>query len=139
MCTYMLRHAPPSARTSIARSYLLMDFFASLTHGSSGGKGNMLVDRILLLIVASSSLSKPFPATAGRRAGGFGIIVSWCVSNGSCVHFLPLTFILPELLKDERNEIDVAGPTLPALKAMLDALSHPKSSWSDSKYGRLVH
>ena len=50
-----------------------------------------------------------------------------------------LTFRSSELLKDERSEIDVAGPTLPALKAMLEAPSDPKASRSDSKYGRLVH
>ena len=44
-----------------------------------------------------------------------------------------------ELLKDEHSEIDVAGPTLPALKAMLEPPSDPKSCRSDSKYGRLVH
>ncbi|KAK0495924.1 clathrin-coated vesicle protein [Armillaria luteobubalina] len=43
-----------------------------------------------------------------------------------------------EMLKDESSEIDLVGPTLPCLKALLDL---PTSAARDSKdrYGRLVH
>ncbi|KIJ41885.1 hypothetical protein M422DRAFT_60390 [Sphaerobolus stellatus SS14] len=44
-----------------------------------------------------------------------------------------------DLLKDERSEIDIAGPTLPALKTLLEPPSDPKACTSDSRYGRLVH
>jgi len=91
MCTYMLRHAPPSARTSIARSYLLMDFFASLTHALQAARqhacgSHSSLDRGFQFLV------KAFSATAGRRAGGFGIIVLVCFKRILCP-FLPLTFI----------------------------------------------
>jgi hypothetical protein len=43
-----------------------------------------------------------------------------------------------ELLKDESSEIDLVGPTLPALKAMLD-LPTANSPDSKDRYARLVH
>lgn len=47
--------------------------------------------------------------------------------------------IILDLLKDERNEVDLAGPTLPALKTLLEPPSDPKLLTSDSSYGRIVH
>ncbi len=46
--------------------------------------------------------------------------------------------MIPEMLKDESSEIDLVGPTLPCLKALLDL---PTSAARDSKdrYSRLVH
>lgn len=43
-----------------------------------------------------------------------------------------------DMLKDESSEIDLVGPTLPSLKALLDL---PMSTTRDSKerYGRAVH
>ncbi|KAJ7675207.1 armadillo-type protein [Mycena rosella] len=42
-----------------------------------------------------------------------------------------------ELLKDESSEIDLAGPTLPALKSLLDL--PPASPDANDRYSRLVH
>lgn len=42
------------------------------------------------------------------------------------------------LLKDELSEVDLAGPSLPALKSMLDK-DDPPHGVADEKYGRLVH
>jgi hypothetical protein len=41
------------------------------------------------------------------------------------------------LLKDESSDIDLAGPTLPSLKAMLEL--PPDSAGTDSSYSRVVH
>ena len=45
---------------------------------------------------------------------------------------------LSGLLKDEISEVDLAGPCLPALKAMLENDGKPVGEM-DPKYGRLIH
>lgn len=44
-----------------------------------------------------------------------------------------------ELLKSERGDTDLTGPTLPALKGLLEPPSDPKACVADSKYGKLIH
>ena len=44
-----------------------------------------------------------------------------------------------ELLKDESSEIDLVGPTLPALKAMLEFPVSVIDTKGKYVYGRLVH
>ena len=48
------------------------------------------------------------------------------------------SFSLSEILKDESNEIDLAGPTFPSLKVLLDL---PPASTPDARerYQKLVH
>ncbi len=43
---------------------------------------------------------------------------------------------IPELLKDEISEYDLVGPTLPALKSMLDIRT---SSSEIESYAKLIH
>lgn len=49
---------------------------------------------------------------------------------------LPPSFT--ELLKDESTEVDLVGPTLPALKALLDIPVYTTPD-AKNKFGRLVH
>lgn len=49
-----------------------------------------------------------------------------------------LTFTI-ELLKDESSEIDLVGPTLPALKAMLEFPVSAVDTQEKNTYRRLVH
>ncbi|EJD52751.1 ARM repeat-containing protein [Auricularia subglabra TFB-10046 SS5] len=42
-------------------------------------------------------------------------------------------------LKDELSELDLVGPTLPALKALLEVSPGPAVTASNSAYGRVVH
>ncbi|KAF8523823.1 ARM repeat-containing protein [Gautieria morchelliformis] len=107
ICAYVLRHALPSARTSIAIV-----------------EGNMFADRIRLLVTAFKAFSI-IGSTFGPRLQEDIRAVS--------------VSLYAELLKDEHSELDIAGPTLPALKAMLAPPSEAKLCRSDSKYGRLVH
>lgn len=44
-----------------------------------------------------------------------------------------------ELLKEEKSEIDMAGPTLQSLKAMLDNPPSKLQTEALSRYSRLVH
>jgi HEAT repeat-containing protein 5 len=48
------------------------------------------------------------------------------------------TDALTELLKDESSEIDLVGPTLPALKALLDIPVYNTPDAKD-KFERVVH
>lgn len=42
-------------------------------------------------------------------------------------------------LKDELSDLDLVGPTLPALKALLEVVPSPAVTSGDSSYGRVVH
>jgi hypothetical protein len=54
-------------------------------------------------------------------------------------HKCALTYLLvPDLLKDESSEIDLIGPTLPALKILLDLLVIPDQEQRE-RYSRLIH
>lgn len=46
--------------------------------------------------------------------------------------------VFVDLLKDESSEIDLVGPTLPTLKAILDLPTESDAETQD-RYGRLVH
>ena len=52
-------------------------------------------------------------------------------------HILVCADECAELLKDETSELDFVGPTLPALKALLDRPTNLPDP--DNKYGRLIH
>lgn len=47
--------------------------------------------------------------------------------------------MLVDLLKDEYTEVDVCGPTLPALKALLDVQAGGLNAATVPKYGKLAH
>jgi hypothetical protein len=49
-----------------------------------------------------------------------------------------LIYTSTELLKDESSEVDLVGPTLPALKSLLD-LPVDDNPEAEDKFGRLVH
>ena len=44
-----------------------------------------------------------------------------------------------ELLKDEKSEVDIAGPTLPSLKIILDGPPAKSDIEASSRYSRLIH
>ena len=44
-----------------------------------------------------------------------------------------------DLLKDEKSDIDLAGPTLPSLKAILDTYPSKADTEAISRYNRLIH
>jgi hypothetical protein len=55
------------------------------------------------------------------------------------VHEYALTYLLaPDLLKDESSELDLIGPTLPALKTLLDLPVIPDQEEKE-RYSRLIH
>lgn len=48
-----------------------------------------------------------------------------------------VTEIYPEMLRDEVSELDLVGPTLQALKGLLDRPANLPDP--DNKFGRIVH
>lgn len=49
------------------------------------------------------------------------------------------TYICSELLKEEKSEVDLAGPTLQSLKALLDNPPKKSEAQALTQYSRLVH
>ncbi|KAF8584408.1 ARM repeat-containing protein [Ramaria rubella] len=117
---------PDSPLTHCLRicAYVLRHALPSAQTYTAQGEGNVPADRIRLLIVAFNAFTV-IGATFGP-------------SLHEEVRAVTVS-LYAELLKDERSEVDLAGPTLPALKTMLEPPSDSKARQSDSKYGRLVH
>ncbi|GJJ09041.1 hypothetical protein Clacol_003263 [Clathrus columnatus] len=117
---------PDSHATHCLRicAYVLRHALPNTRTSIPQGEGNSPSDRIRLLLVAFNSFT-----AIGRALGP--IYQEEVRAVGVALY--------ADLLKDERSDIDITGPTLPALKALLEPPSDPKVCVSESKYGKLVH
>jgi hypothetical protein len=98
-----------------------------------------IVDRIKMIVAtfaAFVSVGTSITSLQREDVRAVGILLY----SGSFFLSLSLALFLTrmtELLKDESSDIDLAGPTLPALKSLLDL--PPVSPAATDRYSRLVH
>ncbi|RDB24443.1 HEAT repeat-containing protein 5B [Hypsizygus marmoreus] len=98
-----------------------------LRHSTSASRGQLIQgdipDRIRMIIAAFAAFHAVGTSiTSSQREDVRGVAV----------------LLYNDLLKDESSEIDLVGPTLPALKMLLDLPPSPVSNTED-RYARLVH
>ena len=140
ICSNILKQATLS-RVSVARKWFNLPFVSSAiiyllhTYFEEG----QLPDRIAIIltsITAFSSIAASIASSQREDVRGVaillytGIHVLLTICDYSSIHDLGL-------LKDETTEIDFVGPTLPALKTLLD-LPVPNPD-DKERYGRLVN
>jgi HEAT repeat-containing protein 5 len=97
-------------------------------------------DRVRMIMAAFTAFTSVATAIQlNQREDVRSVAILLYSGKNNRVNWLGHRFdIMPELLKDESSEIDLIGPTLPALKSLL---SIPVYNTPDAKnkFGRLVH
>lgn len=95
------------------------------------------VKMIMAAFSAFSSISASVTSSQREDVRGVAILLYSGMQHRYC-YWIYILMCFLDLLKDESSEIDLVGPTLPALKGILD-LPTESLTQAQEGYGRLVH
>jgi hypothetical protein len=127
-------------RAHAALSFVRYSHFQRQLDFSSQGKEGDSPDRIKMIMTAFAAFTSIATAIQSNQREDVRSVAILLYSGTkhriSCSDHRPDAFT--ELLKDESSEIDLVGPTLPALKALLGIPVYNAPD-AKNKFGRLVH
>lgn len=135
ICAYILRHSVSGAQGPIIRESRSLAASIFLTPRTEGDPS----DRIKMIMTAFTAFTSVATVIQSNQREDVRSVAILLYSGKHQIRKYdrrPDGFL--ELLKDESSEIDLVGPTLPALKALLSIPVYNALDAKD-KFGRLVH
>jgi HEAT repeat-containing protein 5 len=137
ICAYILQHSVSSSRGPIIRELQTLSAVVSLLISRKEGDAPDRIKMIVTAFAAFTSVATAIQSNQREDVRSVAILLySGKKRRISQFDHRPNAF--PELLKDESSEIDLVGPTLPALKALLSVPIYDTPD-AKNKFGRLVH